>query len=64
MTVGELFENGNFSESSLGIGCMLKSIENLFESNELGRLFALGLPNVAVCSLPQFFDNLEFLGNV
>jgi len=46
----DLFQNGNFSKSSLSISGMLESFENLFEGIYFFRGFLDNFPYMSICS--------------
>ena len=54
-------KKNNLSKGSLGIGCILKGIKNLFDGNNIFCLFIDGLPDNSIGSLSQLLKYLKFV---
>ena len=60
----ELSKENDLSKSSLSIGCILKSIENLLDGYNIFSMFVDGLPNDSIGSLSQLLEDLKFVQNM
>lgn len=63
--VVDLFEDGDLSESPLGVGAVLEGFKDLFKREEFGGFVWFGdLPNVAVGTRAEFLQYFVPFGNV
>lgn len=58
--IAKLLQEHNLSEGTLGISSILKSVENLLQSDGFSCLFVNGLPNHTISSFAEFLEDFVF----